>query len=167
MQRRAARRLVQVVKRQHWYRRARTLAVYVANDGEIDPALLLHAAVATGKRTLLPRLRQRRLEFVDYRPAHAALRRNRFDIPEPVGRAIPLQQIDVVCMPLVGFDRRGRRLGMGGGFYDRTFAARSRGARPYLVGLAHACQEVAQLPSEAWDVPLLGIATEREWVPGV
>lgn len=159
---------MQLIRRQHWFRRARTLAAYLANDAEIDPALLLREAQAVGKRLLLPRLRQKRLEFVAYRPS-ASLRRNRFNIPEPIGAAVPLPRIDVVCVPLVGFDRRGGRLGMGGGFYDRTFAGRARENRgsvsgPRLIGLAYACQEVAQLPCEEWDVRLAGVVTEREWI---
>ena len=67
-------------------------------------------------------------------------------------------------LPLVGFDRRGRRLGMGGGFYDRTFAfsrIRPRLA-PKLIGLAHDLQRVQQLPVEPWDVPLHGVVTDRQ-----
>jgi 5-formyltetrahydrofolate cyclo-ligase len=169
VQQRAARRMVHFVLRQSWYRRARTVAAYLANDGEIDPFPLLEKAYAAGKRILLPRLRQKRLEFVVYRP-RASMRRNRFNIPEPIGAAVPVQQIHVVCVPLVGFDRQGRRLGMGGGFYDRTFARgavrariNQRAARsPRLIGLAYACQEVTQLPHEAWDVRLAGVITERE-----
>jgi 5-formyltetrahydrofolate cyclo-ligase len=168
VQQQAARRLAQIVKRQSWYRQAHSLAAYLANDGEIDPSPLLRAAQAAGKRILLPRLRQRRLEFVVYRKG-MSLRRNRFNIPEPTGAAIALQRIDVVCLPLVGFDCRGRRLGMGGGFYDRTFALQKRksgcGKRgPRLIGLAYSCQEVVQLPYEDWDVRLTGIVTEREWI---
>lgn len=157
-----------VVKRQRWYQQARTLALYFANDAEMDPLPLLKLARTAGKRIFLPRLRDRRLEFV----AHglgAPLRRNRFDIPEPIGSAIALRKLDVVCMPLVGFDRSGRRLGMGGGFYDRTFAGKvaantfkMRG--PLLIGLAYAFQQVAQLPRERWDVPLAGVVTERAWI---
>jgi 5-formyltetrahydrofolate cyclo-ligase len=164
----AARRLAVIARRQQWFRRARTLAVYIANDAEIDPALLADFAIAAGKRVVLPRLRQKRLEFATYRPG-SALQRNRFNIPEPAGAAVPAAQIDIICMPLVGFDRRGQRLGMGGGFYDRTFEARrgrkrrsSRG--PRLIGLAYACQEMARLPREQWDVRLEGVATEREWI---
>src|SRR5687767_13746260 len=94
------------------------------------------------------------------------MRRNRFGIPEPTGRRCAPQQLDLVLLPLVAFDRRGARLGMGGGFYDRTFAfLRVAGRRkPRLVGLAHHFQEVAQLPREPWDVPLAAIVTERGWV---
>src|SRR5690606_40461575 len=65
-------------------------------------------------------------------------------------------------LPLVAFDARGNRLGMGGGFYDRTFARapRARTLRPRLVGLAHHFQQVASLPAEPWDIPLDAIATD-------
>lgn len=173
----AARRLARLIARQHWFRCAQTLAAYVANDGEIDPAPLLRMAQARGKRVLLPRLRYKRLQFVQYYSS-ATLRRNRFNIPEPNGVAIPIRCIDVVCVPLVGFDRAGRRLGMGGGFYDRTFGP-SHGSkkalrggkiikrRPRLIGLAHACQEFAVLPHEAWDVRLDGVLTERESIRAI
>lgn len=169
--------MARIARRQRWYRRAHSLAAYIANDGEIDPAPLLRAAYMAGKRVLLPRLRQKRLEFVAYRPS-ASLRRNRFNIPEPTGAAVALQKIDVVCVPLVGFDRSGRRLGMGGGFYDRTFSDVRAGSfvqrgarknrlgrrRPLLLGLAYAGQQLAQVPHDAWDVQLAGIVTEREWI---
>lgn len=166
-QQRASHHMARLIMRQRWFRRAQTLAFYLANDAEIDPAPLLQAAYAEGKCLLLPRLRQKRLEFVRYRPSDSSLRRNRFNIPEPVGAAVPLKKIDVICMPLVGFDRRGGRLGMGGGFYDRTLENRtSAGMRkgPRLIGLAYACQEVAQLPHEEWDVRMAGVVTEREWI---
>ena len=68
-------------------------------------------------------------------------------------------------MPLVGFDRLGHRLGMGGGFYDRTFAAESwRFRRPCLIGVAHDCQEVEQLSAQPWDVPLDALVTPSGWL---
>jgi 5-formyltetrahydrofolate cyclo-ligase len=165
---RAARRMAAIVRRQRWYQQARTLALYFANDGEIDPLPLLKRARAAGKRIFLPRLRGRRLEFVA-QGMGAPLRRNRLDILEPIGSAIALRKLDVVCMPLVGFDRGGRRLGMGGGFYDRTFAGKVAAnalkmRRPLLIGLAYAFQQAVQLPRERWDVPLAGVVTERAWI---
>lgn len=162
----AAQRIAKLIAKQHWFRSARSLALYFANDGEIDPVLLIDEACRQGKCLLLPRLRQQQLEFVRYRPGHSMLRRNRFNIDEPVGPAVPLHRVDVVFMPLVGFDCNGGRLGMGGGFYDRTFAQVAKGLKgaPRLIGLAYACQEVTQLPREAWDVPMAGVVTEREWI---
>jgi 5-formyltetrahydrofolate cyclo-ligase len=162
-QRRAAQRLAQRVRQLPWFIRAGSIAFYLAADGEIDPLPLLRLAWRRGKRTFLPSLRGKHLVFVEYRPAQP-MRPNRLGIREPYGSVpIELSQLDVVCMPLVGFDRGGRRLGMGGGFYDRTFARR-RTKQPMLIGLAHSLQECTALPHEPWDIPLRGVATEREWI---
>jgi len=164
-QRRAALRLAQRAATLPWFRRAKTIAFYMPADGEIDPLPLMSLAWRLGKRTFLPSLqRGNRLAFVEFYP-NAPLRLNRFGIPEPWRtRSIALHRLDAVCLPLVGFDREGGRLGMGGGFYDRTFAA-GRAPQPRLIGLAHALQECDNLPREAWDVPLHGIATDGEWIP--
>lgn len=124
----------------------------------------MRLAWARGKRTFLPCLRSdRSLAFVEYRRG-TPLRANRFGIPEPYGsKSISLKQLDVVCVPLVGFDRAGGRLGMGGGFYDRTFARRGF-HQPKLIGLAHSIQESTGLPRDAWDIALSGVVTEREWI---
>ena len=69
-------------------------------------------------------------------------------------------------MPLVGFDAAGNRLGMGGGFYDRTLAFMQRVPRPspVLIGVAHQCQQEAQLPAAAWDIPLQLIVTDKKTI---
>lgn len=164
----AARRLAQQLVRRPAFRDARRIAFYLPNDGEISPwRLLLHAA-RMGKECYLPVLKNRRMVFYRYRPGQA-LRENLYGIPEPAWRRPPAcdpQWLDIVLTPLVGFDRHGNRLGMGGGFYDRTF--RFMHKRPgslrgvTLLGLAHHCQEVPELPTDPWDVPLHGIATDRE-----
>lgn len=148
-------------------RGARRIGFYLPNDGEIDPGPAATALMLRGARIHLPvidplRKGSSRLRFAPVR-AGTPLRRNRFGIPEPRGvRTVPGWSLDVVLLPLVGFDRRGGRLGMGGGFYDRTFdPQRPRPARPRLIGLAHAVQEVDALPMAAHDVPLDAIVSDR------
>lgn len=149
--------------------RAQHLAVYMANDGELDPQVIATQLWKMGKHCYLPVLRpdrDRQLWFVEIRP-DTVLVPNRFGIPEPdhrIHRKLPAHLLDMVLMPLVGFDRTGARLGMGGGFYDRTFAFKQQRpkGKPYLVGLAHACQEVDSLASATWDIPLFAIATDSE-----
>lgn len=89
------------------------------------------------------------------------LRPNRFGILEPGSKApaLAIEALDVVLMPLVGYDLQGNRLGMGGGFYDRAFA-RLRRRRPLRIGLAHSLQQVARLERAPWDIPLHGVCTE-------
>ncbi len=165
---RAARALCAVVARRPEFRRAQRLAFYLPADGEIDPLPLARLARRLGKQLQLPVLRPGgRLGFVHWRPG-AVMRRNRFGIAEPVGARVLPARLDLVLLPLVAFDATGGRLGMGGGFYDRTFAwmtkAGSARRRPLLVGLAHSFQRVERLPREAWDVPLAAVATERGWL---
>jgi 5-formyltetrahydrofolate cyclo-ligase len=92
------------------------------------------------------------------------MRANRYGILEPklnCSQICPLPELDYVLMPLVAFDKFGNRLGMGGGFYDRTLARlyEQHWQQPQLIGLAHACQQVDELPIESWDVPLKTIIT--------
>jgi len=166
-QRRASERLTRHLLDRPEFVSANTVAMYLAADGEIDPSPLIQIAWRLGKRVYLPVLRGgNRLRFAEYNPG-VRLRRNRLGIPEPaIKRYRAPNRLDLVLMPLVAFDRRGGRLGMGGGFYDRTFAflrAESK-RRPALVGLAHAFQEAESLSMEAWDVPMVAVATGRGWI---
>ncbi len=170
-QRHAARRLYRQLSHHPLFRRARHIALYLPNDGEIDPRLLLRAAQRRGKATYLPVLNpwpRTRMVFQRIEPGER-LRRNRFGIFEPVIRTARQRRVwalDLLLMPLVGFDGNGGRLGMGGGFYDRSLAYRARrkkSHKPTLLGLAHECQRVDRLPLESWDVPLLGTVTDRGW----
>lgn len=160
-QRAAARRLCRAVVASREFRSAKRIALYVATNGEIDPVFLCRRAWQLRKQIYLPvlhPLQHNRLWFVRYQ-ARDILRRNRYGIAEPAVRRdiIAPWQLDMVLMPLVAFDADGNRLGMGGGFYDRTFASqrRKRWPRlPQLCGLAHRFQQVAGLSARAWDVPL-------------
>ena len=91
---------------------------------------------------------------------------NRYGIPEPdlaPDSLLAPQEMSLVLLPLLGYDRLGHRLGMGGGYYDRSFAFRHLQAPPpTLVGVAYACQEVDLLGHDEWDVPLDALASERE-----
>ncbi|MDO6746697.1 5-formyltetrahydrofolate cyclo-ligase [Gilvimarinus sp. 1_MG-2023] len=165
----AAQALVDILTRQPWLKRARHIALYWPADGELDPRPIAHWAWQHGIACYLPVLHPwhtRQLWFTPF-AAQTLFRRNRFGIPEPIKhRAAPLspQHLDVVLLPLVGFDRSGGRLGMGGGFYDTTFAFKRRlpgFSKPRLIGIAHSCQEVEQLPLEPWDIGLDAVATEE------
>lgn len=86
------------------------------------------------------------------------LKKGAFGIIEP-GLSCPeidLRRLDLIFMPLVGVDKNMRRLGMGGGFYDRTLAFKQGrpGLKPTLIGVAHQCQKVDTLPTNEWDIPL-------------
>ncbi|MTW20296.1 5-formyltetrahydrofolate cyclo-ligase [Allochromatium palmeri] len=171
-QRRHAERLARRLTRRADVLRARRIALYWPTDGEIDPRLLMRRALTRTKRFYLPvlsPLKKRKtggqLWFARYRIGDR-LRPNRFGIPEPIGRGrhlIQPRRLDLMILPLVGFDAQGHRLGMGGGFYDRTLAYRQRHSqwrRPRLIGVAHDCQRLDQIEPRPWDIPLDAILTE-------
>ena len=168
-QREAAKRLAINLLGHPDLQRAKHVAVYLPNDGEIDPLVYVRLARQRGVIFYLPVLHpvhRGRLAFSPF-DTDTPLRPNRFGIPEPAfsaGLKRPPWALDAVLLPLVGFDQAGGRLGMGGGFYDRTFdfTLRQRRLAPKLIGLAHDCQRVSELPLENWDVPLHGIVSEQQ-----
>jgi 5-formyltetrahydrofolate cyclo-ligase len=151
------------------FRRASHVACYLPNDGELSPLPIMAKAWRMGKHVYLPVLSETHHNHLLFAPYEEGDRLvpNSFGIPEPekaLREHIPLMQLDMVLTPLVAFDGQGHRLGMGGGFYDRTFAflrRRQHWIKPRLIGVAHGFQEVASLDAQPWDVPLQGLLTER------
>ena len=163
----AAEQLAQRLCREEFFLRAERIAVYLANDGEIDPAQIIAAAFKLNKACFLPVIdptTRNSLHFAQYRQGDS-LHKNRFGIPEPKldsAATLPVSELDLILVPLVAFDRNGNRIGMGGGFYDRTLAPCSEKLGPTLVGLAHQCQELDNISTQSWDIPLDNIATDKE-----
>jgi 5-formyltetrahydrofolate cyclo-ligase len=162
--RQAARQLARQVDAARLLRPGRRIGLYLATAEEIDTAPLLELARSRGCHVALPRivsLRHDRMRFHDWA---GGTRRGAFGIREPRGGSPrAARELDVVFLPLVGFDAEGNRIGMGRGFYDRHFAHRlhmSRYRRPLLVGLAYEVQQVDALPNAAHDVPLDAIVTQ-------
>lgn len=173
-QQQASRALCQRLRQLPEVQRARRIALYLPNDGEIDPRPLIPWLTQRRARVYLPVLKplsDNRLWFVHYHPG-TPMQRNRFGIPEPStrhgahrARRLAGWTLDLILLPLVGFDEQGQRMGMGGGFYDRSLAFTQRsGPRPILIGLAHECQHVACLPAAPWDVPLDTIVSDARVV---
>jgi 5-formyltetrahydrofolate cyclo-ligase len=157
----------------HLFKNSDRIAFYMANDGELDPSYLMANAWAMGKKCYLPvlmHLHDKSLLFAPYEP-DVAMTYNQFGIPEPAVSArhrIKARNLDLIVMPLVAFDKKGNRIGMGGGYYDRTLGflnARTQWHKPRLVGIGYSFQEVASINSESWDVPLSYIATEKDFIP--
>lgn len=143
------------------------IAIYLPNDGEISPLELMDSKVK--RQFYLPVLSQLNFQglcFARY-SIHSRFTFNKFNIKEPIvanKELLTAQQLDVIFLPLVAFDSNGNRMGMGGGFYDRALKIRqSRPSwrKPFLVGLAHSCQQTKSIQAEHWDIPLDAIATEN------
>lgn len=163
-----AQKLAENICRHPAFRNAKRIAFYLPEDGEIDTAYLIERAWRYKKEVYLPVLPPlgHSLFFAPY-TGNSTLQPNRFGIAEPVCQPrywLRARQLNLILLPLVAFDTQGNRLGMGGGFYDRSLAFtrhRKQWHSPQLIGLAHDLQKVERLSCEAWDVPLNMIATEK------
>jgi len=170
-QERAAGALERQLARLPAFRHSRRVALYFPSDGEIDASGVIDRPWGAGKSYYLPVLTGGLGSPLRFAPVTGDTRfvLNRFRIPEPdvAARALlSAAHLDLVLMPLVAFDARGHRLGMGGGYYDRALAflrARRRWRHPRLIGVAYDFQLVDRLPAEPWDVMLDGVITDRAW----
>lgn len=149
-------------------KRGQRIATYLSNDGELDLNRFHQWCWSNAVDVNLPVIHpfhKHHLLMLQY-TKNTTLVANRFGIQEPA-LSCPdvtlLDSLDVVLLPLVGFDERGNRLGMGGGFYDRTLASLVKQPdRPKFIGIAHDCQQVKQLPVAPWDVTLDAIITPTQ-----
>ena len=165
----AARALVANLTGTRLYHVSRRIACYLPNDGEIDTGRVIEHIRRLRKILYLPvlsPLAHDRLWFAEAKPK-TRLVPNRFGIPEPAVPARSLvraQELDLILMPLVGFDDHGNRLGMGGGFYDRSLEFlrhRTRWHKPQVLGIAYDFQRINGLMPDPWHIPLQGVITDR------
>ena len=160
---------------------SKRIAFYQANDGELNPQLAAGIAQSAGKHCYLPvihPLKLNRLHFVRHQP-NGRMKRNRYDIAEPALNSrsqVPAWSLDIILVPLVGFDKNCHRIGMGGGYYDRSLAfkrrsklrsklrsnLRSKQRKPLLIGVAHQCQQLDSIDTNPWDIPLDMVITDQQ-----
>jgi 5-formyltetrahydrofolate cyclo-ligase len=151
------------------FRASKRVAFYLPNDGELDLSLLIQRAWMMKKVCYLPVLDTLTADQLKFAPYYqnTLMRVNCFGIQEP---AVPVCQrvranaLDLVLLPLVAFDARGNRIGMGGGFYDRTLSflrKRRHWRKPHLLGVAYEFQKIDALNRHKWDVPLQCIVTDK------
>lgn len=173
IRRRAGQALVRHALRHRLLAARKRIGFYMPANAEIDIMPLLNRAYAMGVQCFLPIVPGRgrlkmwfsRLEHQPHLPRHWRL--NRFGIPEyhaPRGLRLRGAALHQVFMPMLGFDARGYRIGMGGGYYDASLAflgIRKTWRAPRLIGVAFSAQQTERIPNDPWDVPLDGILTER------
>jgi len=170
----AADNLLVQVKRLTAFNTAHSIALYLSADGEIGTQAIIEHCWDLGKKVYLPVLDphlHNQLLFVHYHN-ETAMTHNKYAIAEPATpyqSVISASELDLVLLPLVAFDNTGARMGMGGGYYDRSFAFindDNTSHAPQLYGLAHNLQQVSQLQIESWDIPLEGIVTDQQMISG-
>nr|NKB46656.1 5-formyltetrahydrofolate cyclo-ligase [Legionellales bacterium] len=166
----ASQHLIQRIAKQPWFHQAKHIALYFPHHGEIDPTPLCHLAEQRHQHCYFPRVvdrPQKLLYFLPHRLGQS-VHYNRFGIMEPKGttaQAIPLTQLDIIFTPLAAFDQHCHRLGLGGGYYDRTFAQLTAPHHPppLRIGLAYEWQKIPVLDHAVWDVPLHGVMTNQHF----
>jgi 5-formyltetrahydrofolate cyclo-ligase len=168
-QRQHAKAAAKLILRSRFLTRARKVSLFLSEDGELDTQYLIKALWQRKIEVYLPVLTQylrRPMMFAPYTPATRLVPKY-FGIREPqVGKHLLIdgKHLDLVITPLVCFDATGNRIGMGGGYYDKTFQFKRLfpGLSPKLIGWAHQCQKVDALPSQPWDIKLNGLVTEKQ-----
>ncbi|MFL3645454.1 MAG: 5-formyltetrahydrofolate cyclo-ligase [Cellvibrionales bacterium] len=169
-QRVAAENVAERLAQQAFFQSATRVATYWQSDGEVDPKPL-QKRFSDVKQWFLPRLTADNSTAMMFAEicGGTPLVTNRFGIPEPAiasTRSEHAASMELILLPLVGFDRSGNRLGMGGGYYDRMLAnvPTVESGGPLLVGLAHSCQECRQMSPQTWDIKLNMIITDGELI---
>lgn len=160
-----SRKAARAVTRLPMFSAGKRIAVYLPFDRETDTGALIAAARRRGVRLFVPVIVDRRHGRIRFYPLEGRTRRGTFGIavPSMQVRPTPPRWFDLIVVPLVGVDAKGRRLGMGGGFYDRALRFRRHRrhwAGPRLVGFAFDCQRTDATFAESWDVNLDCLATE-------
>ncbi len=169
-----ARSATQILLRSHYCQRPKKIALFLAQDGELSTDLLTTPLRSRGHQLYLPIVKTLRgrynMLFAPY-TEKTPLKPNQFGILEPdllsQQQYLTGKKLDLVLTPLTCFDESGNRTGMGGGFYDRTFAFKKLSPttnNPELIGWAHECQKVDKIIPEIWDVPLDGLITENRLI---
>lgn len=153
------------IKQNAQFKKADHIAIYLSVDGELDTRPIINYFWQQGKALYLPVIHpfsSGHLLFLKY-DKDTPMVENQYYIHEPKldkTKVLPISQLDIIFTPLVAFDKQGQRLGMGGGYYDRSLEKwfkHHTGALP--IGLAHDCQQIDSIPSESWDIPLPVIIT--------
>lgn len=138
------------------------------NDGELDLQYVIKHIWKMNKTCYLPVIGKNKFQKLSFAPfeQQTELKKNKYGIPEPVissREATQAQDLDLVLIPLVAFDRDGNRIGMGGGFYDRTLSfmeQRNTWLKPNIYGVAYEFQQVSSIKKDPWDIPMHGVLSE-------
>ncbi len=163
--------IIKNIKQSSEFKHAKNIALYHAVRGEADPSNLISPNFThSNKLFYLPIISLDKENSLVFAPINEGTqyKNNNFSIPEPVVKPSELingEDLDLVIMPLLGFDNKGNRLGMGGGYYDRSFSFKqSQVCKPILLGFAYDFQQVALLNTEPWDIGLDMLATESQFL---
>jgi len=160
----ASSRICDTITRAGFFRRSNNIGCYLPSDEEVDTWPIIARAFSMGKQISVPILRKNgSMRFRELSP-DSTLLPNIFGLLEPQeGKFVDPHRLDIVITPLVAFDSSGNRIGMGGGYFDRTFSflkGRKLWRHPKLIGAAFDCQRVSSIAPNPWDIGLFRVVTE-------
>ena len=144
------------------------IAFYLPTRGEISCLPMIEYALKLGKECYVPKVypnKKRGMWFLPY-TGKESVKEGAFGILEPtapISKAIRPSELDIIFMPLVAFDLKGNRLGMGGGYYDKVLANIPKDQQPKLIGLAYNLQQVREIPQEKWDIQMDAVITPNNY----
>lgn len=143
------------------FKHAERIASFIPNDGEIETKNITNFLIAENRKVYFPIIHGERLKFA--RVINNKFKKNSFGIDEPIlSQPVDAKRINLILMPLVGFDKNKNRMGMGAGFYDKTLAFKNINSKfkaPKFFAIAFDFQEVKALKTRSWDVPVDGVIT--------
>lgn len=160
----ASEKIAQKITQSSWFQRAAFVACYLSTPDEVDTWSIIERAWRMKKRVFAPVLEKNDvLQFCEL-TADTDVLVNQYGIAEPLdGETVAPRMLDIVITPVVAYDNAGHRVGMGGGYFDRTFSflrGRKHFFHPKLIGVAFACQEVEEITPNPWDIPLFATVSD-------
>lgn len=169
LQQQKSAQIIDHIKKSDIFKNAKNIAYFHSVRGEANPAELANVA-PKHTQFYLPVIAPNKNDGLLFAPINQGteFKNNQFAIPEPVvdsSEMINARDLDLVIMPLLGFDNSGNRLGMGGGYYDRCFAfKKEKKLKPILLGFAYDFQKIDPISTESWDIGLDMVATESSFI---
>ncbi|RCL42986.1 MAG: 5-formyltetrahydrofolate cyclo-ligase [Gammaproteobacteria bacterium] len=146
-----------------YFKDANNIGCYLSTEYEVSTDIIISSIHKTNKNLYVPKIKQEyAMDFVKM-TLNSNMVKNKFGIHEPLSEdIIDANKLDIVVVPIVAFDEKKNRIGMGGGFYDRKFKYKknTKNKYPLLIGVAFECQKVEKIKPECWDVKLSAIVTE-------
>lgn len=175
--RHAGQSIVRQLRRESFFIHSKKIAVYLDAFGEVPTHNLIQLCFKLKKSVYLPVVRSINQpltwsRILRHQWQNQRMMKHRFGMKQPPSqRGVSVKSLDCVLLPLVAFDMNGHRLGMGGGFYDRTLAHcantlehhRLQGSKPWLVGLAYDFQQVDSVHIQSWDVFMHAVVTPTQY----
>ena len=160
----ASRRITDRFLNSRYFLGSDTIACYLSTWDEVDTSAIIERAWSAKKRVFLPVIAERGYMMFRETLPETEMKLNHFGLWQPdSGEPIGASELDVVVTPLVAFDNERNRIGMGGGYFDRTFAflsGRRHWLRPKLIGVAFDCQRIEKIAPNPWDIPVFRVLTE-------